>query len=132
MIKSFKHKGIEEFFYTGNKKGIRPEHAGRLEIILDRLNAANEVKDMNYLPVDKVTWAIEWGCVKDKVLNKPFVWIVDKQIVPMDIRLKKVFRSNEYKNYVNKQKKNYNFEFNEELYEQCKRNKSRKEMENIV
>jgi len=48
MIKSFKHKGIEEFFYTGNKKGIRPEHAGRLEIILDRLNAANEIKDMNY------------------------------------------------------------------------------------
>jgi toxin HigB-1 len=48
MIKSFKHKGIEGFFYTGNKKGIRPEHAGRLEIILDRLNAANEVKDMNY------------------------------------------------------------------------------------
>ena len=47
MIKSFKHKGIEEFFYTG-KKSIRPEHAGRLEIILDRLNAANEVKDMNY------------------------------------------------------------------------------------
>jgi proteic killer suppression protein len=47
MIKSFKHKGIEEFFYTGNKKGIRTEHAGRLELILDRLNAANEVKDMN-------------------------------------------------------------------------------------
>ena len=36
MIKSFKHKGI------------RPDHAARLEIILDRLNAANEVKDMNY------------------------------------------------------------------------------------
>ena len=48
MIKSFKHKGIEVFFYTGKKKGIRPEHAVRLEIILDRLNAANEVKDMNY------------------------------------------------------------------------------------
>jgi len=48
MIKSFKHKGIEEFFYTGKKKGIKPEHAGRLEIILDRLNAANEVRDMNY------------------------------------------------------------------------------------
>ena len=48
MIKSFKHKGIEVFFYTGKKKGIRPEHAVRLEIILDRLNAANGVKDMNY------------------------------------------------------------------------------------
>jgi proteic killer suppression protein len=48
MIKSFKHKGLEDFFYTGKKKGIRPEHSGRLEIILDRLNAANEVKDINY------------------------------------------------------------------------------------
>ena len=48
MIKSFKHKDIEEFFYTGKKIGIKTEHAGRLEIILDRLNAANEVKDMNY------------------------------------------------------------------------------------
>ncbi len=48
MIKSFRHKGVEGFFYTGKKKGIRPEHAERLEIILDLLNAANEVKDMNY------------------------------------------------------------------------------------
>jgi toxin HigB-1 len=48
MIKSFKHKGMKEFFYTGKKQGIRPEHAERLEIILDRLNAANEIKDMNY------------------------------------------------------------------------------------
>ena len=48
MIKSFKHKGLETFFYTGKKKGIRPEHAIRLERILDRLNAADEVKDMNY------------------------------------------------------------------------------------
>jgi toxin HigB-1 len=32
----------------GKKKGIRPEHANRLERILDRLNAANELKDVNY------------------------------------------------------------------------------------
>ena len=48
MIKSFKHKGLEDFFYTGKKKGIRPEQANRLERILDRLNAANDIKDMNY------------------------------------------------------------------------------------
>jgi proteic killer suppression protein len=48
MIKSFKHKGLEDFFYAGKKKGIRPEHCNRLERILDRLNAANELKDMNY------------------------------------------------------------------------------------
>ena len=48
MIKSFKHKGLEKLFYTGSKKGIRPDHAARLERILDRLDAANDVKDMNY------------------------------------------------------------------------------------
>jgi proteic killer suppression protein len=48
MIKSFKHKGLEDFFKTGIKKGIRPEHSKKLERILDQLNAANEVKDMNY------------------------------------------------------------------------------------
>ncbi len=48
MIKSFRHKGLEDFFYTGSKRGIRPEHAKRLERILDRLNAASEIKDMNY------------------------------------------------------------------------------------
>lgn len=48
MIKSFKHKGLENFFYSGTKKGIKPEHAGKLERMLDRLNAANDLKDMNY------------------------------------------------------------------------------------
>ncbi len=48
MIKSFKHNGLEDFFYSGKKKGIRPEHADRLVIILDRLNAASELKDLSY------------------------------------------------------------------------------------
>ncbi len=48
MIKSFKHKGLEEFFYTGSKKGIKPDHAKRLSRILDRLNAAHKIKDINY------------------------------------------------------------------------------------
>ena len=48
MIKSLKHKGLEDFFYTGSKRGIRPEHANKLERILDRLNAAGNIKDMNY------------------------------------------------------------------------------------
>jgi proteic killer suppression protein len=48
MIKSFKHKGLEDFFYTGKKKGVNPDQADRLARILDRLNAAKEVKDMDY------------------------------------------------------------------------------------
>ena len=48
MIKTFKHKGLERFFFTGKKKGIKAEHAARLERILDRLNAADDIRDMNY------------------------------------------------------------------------------------
>ena len=48
MIKSFKHKGLEKFFYTHSKKGIRPDHVNKLGRILDRLDAASDVKDMNY------------------------------------------------------------------------------------
>ena len=48
MIKSFKHKGLGDFFYTGSKKGITPSHSSKLAKILDRLHAANEIKDMSY------------------------------------------------------------------------------------
>nr|VFJ58639.1 MAG: proteic killer suppression protein [Candidatus Kentron sp. DK] len=48
MIKTFRHKGLREFFLTGSKSGIRPEHAARLERILDRLDAASESRDMDY------------------------------------------------------------------------------------
>jgi len=48
MIKTFSHKGLERFFYTGSKSGIIPEHSSKLERILDRLHAATDIKDMNY------------------------------------------------------------------------------------
>lgn len=47
MIESFKHKGLEKFFLSGSKAGIRPEQAGRLRLILARLHAARVPKDMN-------------------------------------------------------------------------------------
>lgn len=48
MIKTFTHKGLESFFKSGTKKGIQPKHAEKLGLILDRLDAAHDVKDMNY------------------------------------------------------------------------------------
>jgi len=33
---------------AGKKKGIKPEHADWLGRILDRLNAASEIRDVNY------------------------------------------------------------------------------------
>ncbi|MEA1969980.1 MAG: type II toxin-antitoxin system RelE/ParE family toxin [Thermodesulfobacteriota bacterium] len=48
MIKQFKHKGLEDFFYGGKKKGINPKHAPKLGDILDMLDAATDIEDMNF------------------------------------------------------------------------------------
>lgn len=48
MITSFKHKGLRDFFETGTKKGIQPDHAAKLKRILDRLHAAQEITDMRF------------------------------------------------------------------------------------
>jgi proteic killer suppression protein len=48
MIKTFTHKGLEDFFYDGTKKIIQSAHVRKLADILDRLDAANEVSDMRY------------------------------------------------------------------------------------
>jgi len=47
MILSFKHKGLEKFFKSGSTAGIQAAHAKKLRLILGRLNAASEVKDMD-------------------------------------------------------------------------------------
>ena len=48
MIKSFRHKGLEGLFFDGTKKGVQPQHAQKLEDILDRLDAAETIGDMDY------------------------------------------------------------------------------------
>jgi proteic killer suppression protein len=48
MIASFAHKGLEDFFYDGSKRGIQPRHARKLADLLDRLHAATRVEDMRY------------------------------------------------------------------------------------
>lgn len=47
MIKTFRHKGLERFFLTGNRAGIQAHHANRLRIQLTALNAAKRAEDMN-------------------------------------------------------------------------------------
>ena len=66
-ITSFRHKGLERFFATGNKVGIQARHANRLRLVLGRLNAATAPRDMD-LPglglhelrgARKGTWAVK-------------------------------------------------------------------------
>jgi len=67
MIKTFSHKGLENFFYDGTKKGIKADHAERLADILDRLDAAENIGDMRFPVSDihqlkgkmKGTWAVK-------------------------------------------------------------------------
>ncbi len=47
MIKSFRHKGVERFFKTGSKSGIQAQHAGKMKVMLTRLDAAVGPQDMN-------------------------------------------------------------------------------------
>ena len=47
MIKEFRHKGLKQFFETGSKKGIRPDHMRRLSQLLAALDEAEEVIDMD-------------------------------------------------------------------------------------
>jgi len=66
VIKSFKRKGLRNFFENGNKSGINPEHTSKLVRVLDRLDAAVHPSDMN-LPgyklhqlsgSEKGTWSV--------------------------------------------------------------------------
>lgn len=47
MIKSFHHKGLENFFRTGSKAGISPAHAKRLARQLAQLDAVSVPEQMD-------------------------------------------------------------------------------------
>jgi proteic killer suppression protein len=47
MIKSFRHKGLQNYFETGSVKGVRPEHKQKLRIRLTALNTAACIEDMD-------------------------------------------------------------------------------------
>jgi toxin HigB-1 len=47
MIKSFRHKELENFYFTGNRKGINPDHCSKIARILDRLDSSQNPQDRN-------------------------------------------------------------------------------------
>jgi toxin HigB-1 len=46
MIRSWRHRGLEELFLEGSRKGIRPDMADRLRRRLDVLDAANSLQSL--------------------------------------------------------------------------------------
>lgn len=47
MIKNFKHKHLEEYFTKDIKKGLDAKDLSKISRILDRLDSATVVTDMN-------------------------------------------------------------------------------------
>ena len=47
MIRSFRHKGLKEFFETGSKRSIPPQLAVRIGRRLDVLHAARDIRDID-------------------------------------------------------------------------------------
>ncbi len=48
MIKSFLHKGLRQFYETGSKSGIQPQHARRLTMQLTALDTATTIRGHGY------------------------------------------------------------------------------------
>ncbi|WJV64359.1 type II toxin-antitoxin system RelE/ParE family toxin [Pectobacteriaceae bacterium C52] len=47
MIKSFKHKGLRQFFEKGSTAGIDVKQAGKIRLRLAVIDAAEEIKDID-------------------------------------------------------------------------------------
>ena len=47
MIKSFRHKGLQRFFETGNKSGIQTAHAAKLRLLTAALDQAIRPEDLS-------------------------------------------------------------------------------------
>jgi len=49
-IKSFRHKGLREFFEAGRSRGLRADQTKRLRRLLTALDTAAGIDDMNLFP----------------------------------------------------------------------------------
>ena len=47
MVKSFRHKGLKQFFESGSRAGIQPDHSKRLRVQLAALDTAQSIEDMD-------------------------------------------------------------------------------------
>ncbi len=47
MIKSFKHKGLKNYFQTGSVSGIQVQHKRKLRMLLAAIDTAQDINDIN-------------------------------------------------------------------------------------
>ena len=88
MIKTFRHKGVEQFFQGGSKAGIQPEHSSRLRVQLTRLDVSRCPEDMG-APGWKLHrlkgdlsefWSVRWmeigACSFGLMESMSLMWII--------------------------------------------------------
>ena len=46
MIKSFRSKALKRLFENGDRRGVQPQFAAKIEIVLDALDAAQSMDDL--------------------------------------------------------------------------------------
>lgn len=68
MIKSFRHKGLQQFFESGSKAGIQAQHALRLRLQLAKLDTSQEPGAM-----DLPNWRLH--PLKGRLKDHWAVWI---------------------------------------------------------
>ena len=47
MIESFRHKGLKRFYEQDDARGLNPQHAEKISLILSTLDAAATIEAMN-------------------------------------------------------------------------------------
>lgn len=47
MIKSFRHRGLEQFYINDNARLLNPQHLNRIKLLLDLLDAAESIQGLN-------------------------------------------------------------------------------------
>jgi len=47
MIKTFKHKGLEKFYTSGNTKGVQAKHVKKFRMQLAALDTAYHIEDLD-------------------------------------------------------------------------------------
>ncbi|MCP4353052.1 MAG: Killer protein [Desulfobacterales bacterium] len=52
MIRSFNHKGLKDLYLMGSKKGVQAKHIDKITDILDVIDAAAVIGDINFPELD--------------------------------------------------------------------------------
>jgi len=89
------------FFYSKIFHYENPKDEARLMAI---------IRDTKGYHISNVAWAIERRLLIDKNKNKLFKWFVERQVLPLTKEWRRLYASKEYKDYVKKKQKKYQFE----------------------